>query len=154
FHGSERLGGKMGEARGAVVQPHGVLLTLDEPSLRVLQASANVTELLRRPAERLIGAPVEGVLGQAVRSALEGVNGTSLEGQPLYVGTIPIGQEGLSQPYEAIAHRVDGVLVLELEPTDSPARAQFHELYPLVRTFLGRLANVATTEELTRIAAR
>jgi len=122
--------------------------------LRVLQASANVTELLRRPAERLIGAPVEGVLGQAVRSALEGVNGTSLEGQPLYVGTIPIGPDGLSQPYEAVAHRVDGVLVLELEPTDSPAPAEFHELYPLVRTFLGRLANVATTEELTRIAAR
>jgi two-component system, chemotaxis family, sensor kinase Cph1 len=65
----------MGEARGGVVQPHGVLLTLDEPSLRVLQVSANVTELLHRPAERVIGAPVEGVLGQAARSALEGVNG-------------------------------------------------------------------------------
>jgi two-component system, chemotaxis family, sensor kinase Cph1 len=144
----------MGEARGGVVQPHGVLLTLDEPSLRVLQVSANVTELLHRPAEWVIGAQVEGVLGQAARSALEGVNGTSLEGQPLYVGTIPIGPDGLRQPYEAVAHRIDWVLVLELEPADSPAPAEFHELYPLVRTFLGRLASIATTEELTRIAAR
>src|SRR4029450_13241252 len=111
--------------------PHGVLLTLDEPSLRVLQVSANVTELLHRPAEGVIGAPVEGVLGQAARSALEGVNGTALEGQPLYVGTIPIDPDGLRQPYEAVAHRIDGGLVSRLEPAARPAAARVHHPDPL-----------------------
>ena len=40
------------------VQPHGLLLALREPGLRIVQASANVQALLGVPAESLLGQPV------------------------------------------------------------------------------------------------
>ena len=42
------------------VQPHGVLLSVREPGLLVMQASAN--------AKALLGRPVESLLGQAMTS--------------------------------------------------------------------------------------
>lgn len=40
------------------VQPHGLLLALREPGLRIVQASANVQALLGVPAESLLDQPM------------------------------------------------------------------------------------------------
>ena len=40
------------------VQPHGVLLAVREPSFEVVQASANVVELLRRQSGELLERPL------------------------------------------------------------------------------------------------
>ena len=40
------------------IQPHGLLLTLSEPALEIIQISANVETLLARPAQELIGQPL------------------------------------------------------------------------------------------------
>lgn len=56
------------------VQPHGCMLVLEEASLRILQASANTSELLALPSDTLLGSSIEGVLGNRtpeIRARLE-----------------------------------------------------------------------------------
>lgn len=57
------------------IQPHGLLLTLSEPDLSIIQISANVETLLARPAQELIGQPLQSLIGDAhaaqVREALQ-----------------------------------------------------------------------------------
>src|SRR4051794_36900725 len=45
------------------IQPHGMLLSLEENSLVVLQASENVEELLGRPVSDVLGNPLPELLG-------------------------------------------------------------------------------------------
>ena len=45
------------------IQPHGLLLTLSEPALEVLQASSNLTVALGLDAERISGQALASVLG-------------------------------------------------------------------------------------------
>ena len=78
------------------IQPHGLLLTLSEPALEIIQVSANVKTLLDRAPEALIGQPLVDLLGEVhtaqVRGALQQaaffdaprlylhLNGTAFEG--------------------------------------------------------------------------
>ncbi|MDF1729821.1 MAG: hypothetical protein P1U53_18955, partial [Sulfitobacter sp.] len=45
------------------IQPHGLLLTLSEPALEVLQASSNLSGALGLDAQRLSGQALASVLG-------------------------------------------------------------------------------------------
>ena len=53
------------------IQPHGVLLTLSEPELCVLQISANVEMLLGRTPQELVGLPLQLLLGDHYAQQVE-----------------------------------------------------------------------------------
>jgi chemotaxis family two-component system sensor kinase Cph1 len=57
------------------IQPHGVLLTLSEPDLKIIQVSANVATLFNRTPEALLGQPLHSLIGtehaQAVQAMAE-----------------------------------------------------------------------------------
>jgi chemotaxis family two-component system sensor kinase Cph1 len=67
------------------IQPHGLLLTLSEPGLEIIQVSANVETLLARAPQELIGQPLHSLIGaehaDAVREALL---------QPAFADTDPL----------------------------------------------------------------
>ncbi|MGF6667809.1 ATP-binding protein [Pseudomonas monsensis] len=92
------------------IQPHGVLLTLSEPALEIIQASANVESMLARAPQSLIGQPLESLIGGAeatqVREAL--LHPALSDGPPLCFSVNGTAFEGL-------LHRHQGVLILELE---------------------------------------
>ena len=48
------------------IQPHGLLLTLSEPALAIIQVSANVETLLARAPQSLIGQPLENLIGDDI----------------------------------------------------------------------------------------
>jgi len=93
------------------IQPHGVLLTLSEPDLKIIQVSANVATLFNRAPEALLGQPLHSLIGtehaQAVQAMAE-LN-TFIDAPPLHV-TLN-GAE-----FEGLLHRHQNVLVLEFEP--------------------------------------
>jgi len=102
------------------VQPHGVLLAVREPSFVVVQASANVVELLgvqpgdllERALHRLGGNLDEQVRLIARQDDLD-------EPVPLRC-RLALG--GSDAEFEGLVHRVPGqVLVVELEPLATPA---------------------------------
>lgn len=92
------------------IQPHGLLLTLSEPALEVIQVSANVESLLGRPALELIGQPLQQVIGEQhaaqVRETLQ---------QPTLSDSAPLLFRLNNVAFEGLLHRHQGVLILELE---------------------------------------
>ncbi len=119
------------------IQPHGVLLALREGTLEVLQASANTADLLGRPPASLLGAPLEQSLGAEASSR---VREAFADRDPSRLNPLAVRMETPSGPaaFDAILHRSDGVLVLELEPSAGPA-GDFQEFFRLVQTSEARL---------------
>jgi light-regulated signal transduction histidine kinase (bacteriophytochrome) len=97
------------------IQPHGVLLAVTEPELRIVQASAN--------AEALIGVAPQRLLELSLRDLLDDVSlarvceacaraDSRLEDQsPLRV----VSSGASARDFDAILHRSGGLLVVELE---------------------------------------
>ena len=102
------------------VQPHGVLLTLDERQLLILQVSANAQALLGLPADALVGKPLNTLGGNiADRVALISADGDLTEPMPLLCHVFARGE---TAKFEGTAHRVTKkYLVLELEPINPAA---------------------------------
>ncbi|NKF30199.1 MULTISPECIES: ATP-binding protein [Pseudomonas] len=92
------------------IQPHGLLLTLSEPDLSIIQISANVETLLARPAQELIGQSLQSLIGDAhaaqVREALQQ---SALSDAP------PLHFRLNGTAFEGLVHRHQDVLILELE---------------------------------------
>ncbi len=59
------------------VQPHGVLLAVQEPALTILQVSANCKSLLGMDSTQLLGQSVE-LLGGNAAAALQALAGANL----------------------------------------------------------------------------
>ena len=108
------------------IQPHGLLLVVREPLLRIVQASTTAGTLLQRPLDTLLLATLHD-LGGDVESCVRELlaNHTLDEPQPLRC-RMGRGREAVT--FEGAVHRVEGdAVVLELEPvlpssasTDSP----------------------------------
>ena len=69
------------------IQPHGVLLTLSEPGLNIIQVSANVGTLFGHAPEALLDQPLHRLIGeeyaQAVRTMAE--DSAFLDSPPLLI---------------------------------------------------------------------
>lgn len=101
------------------VQPHGLLLVLRESDLTVLQASANAALLLGTPAEQLRGRPLA-ALGGDLAARLEHLRASQVLAEPVAL-QCSVGGGERARPFEGALHRLDGLLLLELEPSDAPA---------------------------------
>ncbi|MGY1703484.1 SpoIIE family protein phosphatase [Geodermatophilus sp. SYSU D00697] len=124
------------------IQPHGVLLAVTEPDLRVVVASANAAELLGTEP-----ASLADVLTSADLDRLrDGLAGDLALLNPLRV-TVAGGEVDL------VVHRAEGLLVTEWEPLTGAEQggADWHRRLPVV---LQRLSAAATLEELATTLAR
>ncbi|BDC50334.1 histidine kinase [Bryobacterales bacterium F-183] len=138
------------------IQPHGILLSLDHASFRVLQASANAIDLFGVPAEELIGRTLsEVLLSRDAGEMLEAIERAVLESTPVYLASIGVrAGGGNDRLYRAVAHLHRQRVIVELEEASTGTSSiSFQNLYPLVRTFMDRLQGVATIPELAQMAA-
>src|SRR5690349_20879503 len=126
------------------IQPHGVLLALEEPGLTVVSASANAAELFGGP-----------VLGRALADLLPAGELTELRaGLAGDLGEVnPLRQTVGGAEVDLVLHRGDGLLLAEWEPLAGAevAPAVWHARLPAV---LARLAQSGSLEELTATLAR
>ncbi len=132
------------------VQPHGVLLAVSEPDLVVRVASANAESLLGVGADALLGKRIgDAVDGPLVPDELDAqVDPDDLSGHFPVSTTLTVhGQERL---VDAVLHRSDGLLVIEIEPGSGPLT--MHNSYRLTRTAVGRIHRTNETRDLYRIA--
>jgi len=92
------------------IQPHGLLVTLGDPGLEIIQISANVKELLGREPEAVIGLPLDKLLGRKHVAPLR-----ELLQQPVLANESPLRVKLNGKTFDGLLHRHDGVLILELE---------------------------------------
>lgn len=98
------------------IQPHGVLLLVEEPSLRILRISANAYEVLQKPADSLLGKTLDHALGVHVVDELcAHLFEIRVEKTMVHFLTY----EDSSPPglnYHLFGHRRGRFLLLEIEP--------------------------------------
>lgn len=130
------------------VQPHGFLLAVDVSALTIVQASANASTIAQ------VGTALEGSypdLAVLVRRYLDG--GSNQDGAT-YLRTVTLGSGPTRQAYEVAAHRVDDLVVLEMEETDDlSGDAGLDALTPRLRAFVARLHAAASVEDLCNLLA-
>jgi chemotaxis family two-component system sensor kinase Cph1 len=131
------------------IQPHGVMLVLHEPELRVLQASANAAAVFGLPMEKLLASHAEALLGTTNTEQLRKRLGpTKLDGAPVHLLRLDMGAK---QRFHVFGHRIDGVLILELEMAGDSA-AETLDLYSELRMAISRLQATANLDDFLNLA--
>ena len=124
------------------IQPHGLLLTLSEPTLVVLQASTNVNAELGLGPAPLSGQALGSLIGDQalaqVRQALADLD----------AGEDELHQVTLNDDvFDALLHRHQGLLFLELERSVTP----LHAAAMNVARTLRRLQSAKTLDGLYQV---
>ncbi|NTW03629.1 MAG: GAF domain-containing protein, partial [Oscillochloris sp.] len=114
------------------IQPHGVLLAFSEPDLTIVQASANTQDLLGYALSSLLGQPLSVLLPPDQIAYLQAEIATQqVDENPLYTLTLTIGDPG--QLFDVIAHRISGLIILELERSTQADSAASLRVYRMVK---------------------
>jgi chemotaxis family two-component system sensor kinase Cph1 len=114
----------------SLIQPHGYLLAVDERDRKIAMLSAN--------CEALFDAAPQELLGNRLSTA-----------PLLLLATESIG----TRTFDVIAHRSDGLIIIEFEPADRERQASFAGLYPFVQEALSKLRTADTPNTLSNLAA-
>ncbi len=97
------------------IQPHGILLALDPGTLTILQLAGDTVRFFGLPASKLLGQGLGTLASPAAITRLRAISVMQVS-LPRSVFTFETGIEHRGQPFDAIVHLSDGVLVVELEP--------------------------------------
>jgi light-regulated signal transduction histidine kinase (bacteriophytochrome) len=132
------------------IQSHGLLFALSEPDLVVRQVSANVADLLGTAIDSVLGASLETVLG-ARQFAFFRSNAIAEDagiGKPFRVN---VGRGGESE-MNCVAHRQDGVLIVEFELLKDIYSLGPIDLAAHIQAPLARVQKASDVESLARVA--
>ncbi len=113
------------------IQPHGVLLVLHGPQLRVVQASENVEDLLARPCAELLGQSLD-VVDASLAEWVRGLSGEALDEPVAMARPLRLMVAGHGALFNATVHHRQSCRVLELEPCPGVQDDQLAELAPQV----------------------
>lgn len=128
------------------IQAHGVLLVLRLADLTILQASENSEQHLGVPVPLLLGQSVTQVIGVANAESLKVVlQGKAIEGNPIYLFTLP-ARAG-APAFDVCAHTIEGVLVVEFEPTGRNKNHGDGDYFLHAKTAINRLQAVRGLRE-------
>ncbi len=129
------------------IQPHGVLLALQEPDLVINQASGNAPQLLRPDVSDLVGRPLSEVLSADAMATVQ-----AAVRREVLAECNPLRLTVRNQVCDVVLHRHDGALIMEIEPRVQPAEAE-RTHHPLRHAVL-RLQTASTLGELLEHGAR
>lgn len=131
------------------IQPHGMLLALNEGDLTITQASANTLPHMGRTARELNSVHISEILDEMSLFALyAALDGDHISQKPLQIFSTHLGDDD----FHVLAHRYDGVLILEWERAVLSTISS-HNLYAMVSSAVARLESAPDSDELCRIAA-
>lgn len=118
------------------IQPHGFLLALLEHDLTIVQYSTNTQDHFHLAGPDLLDKDLDTLLNDEYINILRTVLANyDLEKNPLYLFTAPV--RGQATAYDWIAHKIDGLLVLEAERSLRPAIDPYFQLKAVLNAFAG-----------------
>ncbi|MBP0000493.1 MAG: GAF domain-containing protein [Cyanobacteria bacterium SID2] len=132
------------------IQPHGVLVAIDESSQTIVQASSNVDRFFGMSAESLVGQSIDRLLTPSQHQHLtQTLPDLTLHSTCLL--DLEIGHENECREYSTHIHRSpDNLLVLEFEPNENSRSRKFSQVYRHVRSISTKLRQTQTIAELCR----
>lgn len=127
------------------VQPHACLLTIEEPSLKILQASTNTDGMLGIAHDKLLGDTLRTVLGKRTDEIAVRLGRESLDNGPVHLACLGKGETRIDRPLNLFAHRCGGATILEFEVIPAGAERPMLDLYSELRA---TIANLQATTSL------
>lgn len=132
-----------------LIQPHGVLLVLQAPTLEIIQVSSNSQEVVARQPEELLGKPLSylfnvkqiKLIQQCLAEDFESINPLNLS----------IKRLNKSIYFDGIVHRLDNIIILELEPKQAKGQISFFNFYQQVRGTITRIQKAPTLLKMCQI---
>lgn len=137
------------------IQPHGVLVTFRESDLMILQASENLGAYFGIEASRAVGnflssiLPADGI--EDLKSALKAID---KEEHPRYAFSMTKNPNGSPIHMDAIIHRIQGVVVLELDAAKSQDAVEIPAYYRFLKNPLSALSDSSNLMDLCQSAAK
>ncbi|MGV3539022.1 MAG: GAF domain-containing protein [Rufibacter sp.] len=136
-----------------LIQPHGVLLTLERDSLQIVQVSENTAPLLSFEAEDILGHLLTEYVPEEQIAALRDKLHQQTSGEK-----IPdfLTWQGKTSPVELITlvHPKEEYLLVELEENQiPPAKASFLGLYQQIKYITTLIKHGETPQEMVQLAA-
>ncbi len=129
------------------IQPHGIMFVISEPDMTIRQASANLADFIGRPASGLLNQPISDVIGKSQTRTLQSVVTTG-ELQPVKSTVLTVRTEGALRRFDAMAHRSQGHIVLEMELAPAEERHDdLQQFYDRLRRFSTKLREASTLEK-------
>ncbi|WP_071191316.1 ATP-binding protein [Trichormus sp. NMC-1] len=134
------------------IQPHGILLVLEEPELKVLQVSNNTLNIFGISPENMLGKKLEDLVDpfqiERIKSGLSEQNLDFIN--PTKIWIRKKGDE--YTVFDAVFHRnTEGFLILELEPAISQENIPFLSFYHLARASINQLETTKNLREFGQI---
>ncbi|WP_296603482.1 SpoIIE family protein phosphatase [Nocardioides sp.] len=135
------------------IQPHGVLLAIDDDHC-VRMVSANSATMLGLDPEAALGCPLAEVAGQDLDRAVSERQDAGLSGSPLVMtlADLPPSATLAGTAVDVRIHRSGARLVVELEPLAGADRVALS--YHTARGAMARMAGASSVHELTATLAR
>ncbi|MDF0554563.1 response regulator [Kamptonema sp. UHCC 0994] len=142
------------------IQPHGILLTLQAPDLKILQSSENVKEFFGISAEALVGKhlqwlfpsnQVNQITDILTKDNPEIYNPFELKTQR---GNVETGQEIKTQTFTGVLHRTVHELILELEPLFVKESNYSNHFSHRLQSAIVSLRSAINLSDLAQIIAR
>lgn len=129
------------------IQPHGILLVLQEPDLTILQASENTLEILGIKAKNLISNNLSVLIDELqIKRLKECLSSEELQSFNPIKLSIEISQKPVH--FDGIIHRIEGLLILELESAVSIEYMPFFSFYHYIRTAATRIQESPNLQQL------
>ncbi|MBH8554790.1 GAF domain-containing protein [Nostocaceae cyanobacterium CENA357] len=134
------------------IQPHGVLLVLEEPELKILQISSNTWNIFGINPENVLHKKLEDLLDPfQIERIKTGLSEDNLE----FINPTKIWVRKKGDDYvvfDAVFHRnAEGFLILELEPAISRENIPFLSFYHLARASINQLEKTSNLRDFCQI---
>ncbi|MBD2597385.1 GAF domain-containing protein [Nostoc spongiaeforme FACHB-130] len=135
-----------------LIQPHGVLLVLQDAHLEIIQVSDNTEKIIGHPPDALLGKHLSVLfdtkqiqkIQQCLTADFETINPLDLS----------IKHGNKSRYFDGIVHRSDTVILLELEPKKVKQKADFVDFYHQVKGTITRMQKAATLREMSQVVVQ
>ncbi len=137
------------------IQPHGIVLVLQEPELKIVQASSNTYRLLGVRDRDLIDTTLEELLDPfQIDIITKGLKENNLD----FLNPVKIWVRKQGDDYaifDGVFHRVrEGFLILELEPTTTNENIPFLSFYYLARASIDKLQENSSLRDFCQIIVK
>ncbi|WP_230968015.1 sensor histidine kinase [Nostoc sp. WHI] len=134
------------------IQPHGILLVLEEPELKILQVSTNTLKIFGITPESMLQKKLEDLLDpfqiERIQTGLCGVDIDFINSTKVWVR-----KKGDTYiVFDAVFHRnQEKFLILELEPAITQEKIPFLSFYHLVQSSINQLQKTSNLREFGQV---
>lgn len=135
-----------------LIQPHGILLVLQEPTLEIIQSSTNTQEIMGCLPADLLGKRLSKVLpAKQIKSIRQCLSGDFDSINPL---NLSMRCSDKLLYFDGIVHHSESVIILELEPRKAKEKTDFFDFYQQTRKIITRIQKSPSLLEMCNVVVQ